>query len=181
MLKIQGENSHFWQWDTGRRLIVDEPTCTKVYFYNTTTEKALAVDVKDVAGVRVAAVPDLLLQSAFPLTAYVVLCDEDKVVTHFALTFPVYPRPKPFGYISTDDEILTWTSLDLRIKALEEGGVPAARIEESVAAYLEKNPVQAGATAEQAAQIEANKKAIEQLQDENATYEQIAQAVSEYL
>jgi hypothetical protein len=169
MLKIQGDYSHFWQWDTGRRLIVDDTACSTVYFYNGTTEKALAVEVKEVNGVRSAAVPDLFLQTARPLTAYVVVLGANKIETRFALTFPVYDRAKPYGYVSTDDEILLWADLDERLRALEEGGVPADRIDEAVEEYLGAHPVQAGATAEQAAQIQANKEAIEQLRQQGGT------------
>lgn len=56
------------------------------------------------------------------------------------------------------------------------GTVTPEQIQAAVDAYLEENPVQAGATEEQAAQIEANKEAIEQLQDdlgEDMTYEEM--------
>ena len=44
------------------------------------------------------------------------------------------------------------------------GGVSDEQIGNAVSAYLTENPVEAGATAKQAAQIEANKTAIEELQ-----------------
>lgn len=53
-----------------------------------------------------------------------------------------------------------------RLDTLESsGGVSSEQIANAVAAYLEKNPVESGATAEQAAQIEANRKAIEALKE----------------
>ena len=45
----------------------------------------------------------------------------------------------------------------------ESGGVSSDAIAAAVEAYLTEHPVEAGATAEQAAQIEANRKAIEEL------------------
>lgn len=50
------------------------------------------------------------------------------------------------------------------------GTVTPEQIQAAVDAYLEENPVQAGATEEQAAQIEANKDAIEQIQQDSERY-----------
>ena len=52
-----------------------------------------------------------------------------------------------------------------RLDTLEQegGGVSAEAIAAAVAAYLTEHPVEPGATAEQAAQIEANRQAIEEL------------------
>jgi long-subunit acyl-CoA synthetase (AMP-forming) len=52
--------------------------------------------------------------------------------------------------------LLSYQQLDVRLNALEGEGLSKA-----VADYLEKNPVQAGATAEEAAQIQRNKENIE--------------------
>ena len=53
----------------------------------------------------------------------------------------------------------------LRLSKLEtSGGVTDEQIANALSAYLAENPVQPGATQEQAEQIEANKKAIEELQ-----------------
>ena len=56
-------------------------------------------------------------------------------------------------------------SILLRLNTLENmGGVSDEQIENAVNAYLTKHPVEAGATAEQAAQIQKNKEDIEELQ-----------------
>lgn len=57
----------------------------------------------------------------------------------------------------------------LRLNKLEStGGVSDEQIGNAVNDYLTKNPIQPGATQEQAEQIEANKKAIEELQQNGA-------------
>lgn len=56
-------------------------------------------------------------------------------------------------------------SILLRLNTLEStGGVSDEQIENAVNAYLTEHPVEAGATAEQAAQIQKNKEDIEELQ-----------------
>lgn len=56
------------------------------------------------------------------------------------------------------------------------------QIQEAVDTYLEENPVEAGATEEQAAQIEENKEAIEQLQEDSKSYlTEIPEATTESL
>lgn len=74
----------------------------------------------------------------------------------------------------------------VRLDIVEQGGVSDERIAQALSDYLMENPVQAGATAEQAAQIEANKQAIEDLQNNSnsggtVTDEQIASAVAAYM
>lgn len=50
-------------------------------------------------------------------------------------------------------------------KAAIAGNVTPEQIQAAVDSYLDKNPVETGVTAEQAAQIQANKEAIEAIQD----------------
>lgn len=61
-----------------------------------------------------------------------------------------------------------YAALDKRVEALEKTGLPGTITDEQVAAavesYLEENPVQPGATPEQAAQIQANTDALEALE-----------------
>ena len=56
----------------------------------------------------------------------------------------------------TQTEVLSYQQLDTRLSALEGEGLSKA-----VADYLEENPVETGATEEQAAQIQRNKESIE--------------------
>lgn len=53
-------------------------------------------------------------------------------------------------------------------RQIASGGATPEQIQEYVESYLSENPVQAGATAEQAAQIEANRLAIHELQENNS-------------
>lgn len=147
MLKIQGGDSHFWQWDVGRRLIVDDPGCSEVHFSNGTTEKAPIVDVREEDGIRVAVVPAILLQTAKPLTAFAVAMGENGSITRVAVTFPVYDRPVPDDYVCSEDEIKRWSDLDERVSKLEKGGVTGGgggidpeAIQEALEEYLAENP-----------------------------------------
>lgn len=77
----------------------------------------------------------------------------------------------PSGDESTDPQLPVWAQLEERIEDLEENGtgtVDQEQVAQAVAEYMSENPIEKGATKEQAAQIQANTEAIEELR-ENAS------------
>lgn len=165
-----------WQWDIGRRLVVDDTVCCQVHFNNGTTEEALAVEVHEQDGQRWVNVPNILLQSARNLIVYTYKKDSNGAQTRQSQVFNVYARRKPADYVYTETEILTYHALDERLKELEGEGLANA-----VAEYLKENPVQAGATAEEAAQIAQNKQDIETLNREKLDASKLPEAVNDAL
>lgn len=118
-LKIKGEFPHFWQWDLDRQLIVDDAACGEVHFCNGTTESAPVCEVYEKDGLRLVDVPNVLLQSANTLTAY--MCAGECQTKH-QQSFRVLPRTKPADYVYTETEVKSWAALDERVRALEENG-----------------------------------------------------------
>jgi hypothetical protein len=127
-------------------------------------------------GVRFVNVPNILLQNEGALTAYLCSRTNDGIETRLSRHFPVRPRAKPESYVYTETEVLNYTYLDNRLKDLEGEGLANA-----VADYLKENPVQAGATAEEAAQIQQNKADIEQLAQDKLDASELPEAVNEAL
>lgn len=176
-LKIGSGRNCFYQWDTGQILIIEgAESCNEVHFCNGQMETALICRIREEDGQRVADVPNILLQRDMSVTAYLFCYGADGTETRHAKRFDVLPRPKPESYVYTQTEILTYSYLDQRLKDLEGEGLAGA-----VADYLEKNPVQAGATVEEAAQIARNTENIEQLSADKLDAGKLPQAVNDAL
>ena len=138
-LQVLGPKPYFWQWDTGQKLVVDNRDCGEVHFDNGTTDNALVVQIKsDQDGNRVAEVPNILLQTAKPLRAYLFQETENGAMTSTLYTFQVIPRLKPEDYVYTETEVLAYSNIDKRVRALEEGLDEQAAI--AVQEYIAKNP-----------------------------------------
>lgn len=168
---------HFYQWDTGQQLaVIHEEGCEEVHFCHNGDEAALVCPIREAEGKRVVDVPNILLQRAGTLMAY--LSEETETGERIRKTnsFCVKPRPKPEDYIYTETEALNYTSLSNRLEKLEGEGISQA-----VEDYLKENPVEAGATAEEAAQIRQNKEDIEQLSQDKLDAAALPEAVSDAL
>lgn len=176
-LRIKGGRSFFYQWDSGQTVVVEhEGTIHEVQFAHKGDENALTAIAKSIENGVEANVPNILLRSAEDIFAYLVFRDEDGTETRKAVRIPVLARPKPEIYVYTETEVLNYAYLDERLKELEGEGLANA-----VADYLEKNPPQAGATKEEAEQIEQNKADIEQLAQEKLDADKLPEAVNDAL
>lgn len=133
----------FYQWDTGQYLIVDGADgCNEVHFSNRNTTNAPVVKIRDQDGVMVVDVPNFLLQEAIMFTAFLFYRNEDQTETRYSQTFLVLPRPKPESYVYTETEVLNYSSLDARIRELEEDDtVDPEAIAEGVEKYMSENPI----------------------------------------
>jgi hypothetical protein len=167
-----------YQWDTGRKVKValDNKPVSEVHFCTLGDENALVALPYEVDGNIVANIPNILLQNNGAVCVYIVSATENGERTIGKRTFAVASRAKPEGYIYTETEVLNYTLLDNRLKNLEGEGLAQA-----VADYLEENPVEAGATAEEAAQIDQNKQDIEKLSTDKLNADQLPEAVNDAL
>lgn len=157
MFKIEDGRKQFYQWDLDRRLIIEDNSVTQVHFCNRTDDCSLVCEVFEENGLHLVNVPNILLQMAWRINVYAY---DSNYTKHYAL-FNIVARSKPADYVYTETEVLNYNTLLERINAVEED------IGEVVKEYLEENPieVEAGATAEEAAQIAANTAAIKELQE----------------
>jgi hypothetical protein len=143
MLKLENGTNSFYQWDLDQRFIVTEiEGPATIHFWQEGLEHALEVDPYDEGGQTMAEVPNILLQKASPVTAYIYRKDIG-AYTSYKRVFQVFEREKPAGYVYTETEARTWDALDERIKTLEENGTGGADI--TVDDHLDNNstnPVQ---------------------------------------
>lgn len=161
MFKIADGREHFYQWDYDCQLIVTDPV-SQVHFCNRTSTEALVLDVYEDHGQILVDVPNILLQDNWDMNVYAY----DDNYTKYEVAFKIYPRNKPADYVYTETEVATWEKLEQRMDEIE-ATVTAEGIAKAVDNYLQENPIEAGATAEEAAQIEANTAAIEELKNAN--------------
>lgn len=140
-LRIIGPRPYFWQWDTGQKLEVTDTECGEVHYCNGTGECALVVPIKTAAeGTRYAEVPNILLQAAKSINAYLYRRNPDGAETVTLYRFPVMARNRPEEYVYTETEVLNYNSLVARIDQIERNGVSDAQIAAAVEAYLAENP-----------------------------------------
>ena len=128
LLKINGPKSYFWQWDLDRQLVVGEDTCGEVHFCNGTTDTAPVCEIYEKDGLRLVNVPNIFLQTAKPLTAYLYRKGNDGSLTRHQQSFSVVARNKPDGYVYTETEVKTWEALEDRVKAIEENHSDAEQL-----------------------------------------------------
>lgn len=169
IIKIEVINGILYQWDNGRqiRIISPDEAVSEVHFANLNDKEALVVGPKEIDGVIVCDIPNILLQSGAGIIVYIMNCSEEIERTIAYRQLYVSNRQKPKNYVYTETEVKSYTTLEKRIEILEKsGGVSDEKIENVVKEYLDKNPVAVGATAEQAAQIEKNKQDISKISEQ---------------
>lgn len=125
---ISIDREMLWQWDYGQRVqLHDVPVGTAVHFSNAAIKpNALVTEAYEDGECVYANIPNILLQTAGTLTAYIYLEDGDEGHTEYRKMFIVRDREKPDDYVYTEDDVKTWVSLEERIKVLEESGGGAA-------------------------------------------------------
>lgn len=120
-LKIGRDRERLYQWDTGQILVVeDEGLCRQVHYCRLEDESALVCPIREEEGLRVADVPNILLQKAGAFRAYLYDLGEDGTETRFVKSFTVTARPKPEDYVYTETEVMQYQKLEERIRALEQ-------------------------------------------------------------
>lgn len=166
MFKILDGRNKFYQWDKNRKLIVEDKSINEVHFCNRYGNTSIIRNTYEVEGLTLVDVPNVILQESFALHVYAF----DAEYTKQEDVFNIVARTKPEDYINTEEDIRLWDELAEKLIDLENK-VDGEGIQAAVIQYLTDNPPEAGATREEAAQIEQNKTDIEELQREVAAIE----------
>lgn len=127
MIKVKEKNGkqYIYQYDTGREVIITPEegyTVDSIEYFNNTTDLAPIGIIREVDGVLLSYIPNSFLQSENTIQVYLVMHDEEERQTIEYKDITVIPRAKPADYVLEPDAVLTWHSLDERLKILEEGG-----------------------------------------------------------
>jgi hypothetical protein len=142
LFKIYDGRSQFYQWDIDRKLIVEDATINEVHFCNRTDECSLICEVYDLDGLRVADVPNILLQDNWRINVYAY----DTNYTKHSEVFEVVKRSKPADYIYTETEIKNYDDLAARVDEIEKNGISDEAVEQAVEKYLEENDIKVDLT-----------------------------------
>ena len=137
MFKIYDGRETFYQWDINQKLIVSDDSITEVHFSNRTDNLSLVRDIYNEGDLRVVFVPNVLLQTNWPIKVYAYRKDHTEV----SQTFKVIEKAKPQDYVYTPDEVKTWEELNDRVTALEKSGVSPEVIAKAVEDYLAEHPI----------------------------------------
>lgn len=114
MLALNDGRSELWQWDTGRKLIVDAE-CSQVHFSNKVFGRSIDVDVVD----GLAIIPDILLQTDKELTAWAFVGTDENGYTKISKVLKVNKRNKPADYVFTPQDQTTLQEISERLENLE--------------------------------------------------------------
>ena len=137
MFKIYDGRETFYQWDINQKLIVADDSITEVHFSNRSDNLSLVRDIYNEGDLRVVFVPNVLLQTNWPIKVYAYRKDHTEV----SETFKVIAKAKPEDYVYTPDEVRTWEELNDRVTALEKSGVSPEAIAKAVEDYLAEHPI----------------------------------------
>lgn len=132
MFKIYDGRDRFYQWDLDRKVIVEDESITQVHFCNRTDDCSLVCEVYELDGVRVADVPNILLQDNWNINVYAY----DRTYTKFCAVYGVEKRSKPADYVYTETETLNYNTLLEKLNGIE------TNIGEEVQKYMDENPVE---------------------------------------
>ena len=116
MFKILDGRDELFQWDINRQIIVSDASIDAVHYSNRTDDSALVVEVKEKNGLRVADIPNILLQESWDINVYG-YCDG--YYTKQAARIKVKPRTKPESYVYTETEVLNYNTIMEKIDTIE--------------------------------------------------------------
>lgn len=165
MFTIYDGRKSFYQWDVNQKIVVDNLNC-EIHFKHVGSSNAIICKPYKFENKIVVNVPNILLQESGSIVFWVFVNGEYTMETG---KFNVTSRQKPADYVFTELEHLEYRKLNERIDAIEGGSISDETVERAIEAYLDENPIEAGATEAEAAQIEQNRKDIAELKESGGT------------
>ncbi len=115
-IKLADGRGELYQWDTSRKVVVDDETIKQVHYQNRFYGRTIDVDVSG----GFAIIPDRLLQSCSPLVVFAWSGNPDDGYTKIEKTFEVNRRNKPSDYVFTPVDQKTLDDLQKQIGDLAD-------------------------------------------------------------
>lgn len=110
-IKLADGRGELYQWDTGRKVVIDDETVKQVHYQNRFYGRTIDVDVSN----GTAIIPDKLLQSFAPLVVFAWAGSAEDGYTKIEKTFEVHKRNKPADYVFTPVDQKTLDDLQKQI------------------------------------------------------------------
>lgn len=110
-ITLDDGRTELWQWDTGRKIVVDDKSVSEVHFSKYSSNQAITREVID----GKAEIPNFLLQDTHAVTVYAYSGSTESGYTMAEKTFNIAKKPKPANYVETkaDQAILAKLKADI--------------------------------------------------------------------
>jgi hypothetical protein len=115
-IELADGRGELYQWDTGRKVVIDDESIKRVHYQNRFYGRTIDVDVSG----GFAIIPDRLLQSCSPLTVFAWSGNPDDGYTKIEKTFEVNRRNRPSDYVFTPVDQKTLDNLQEQIGDLAD-------------------------------------------------------------
>lgn len=106
MFSILDGRDFLYQWDTDRKLIVNDKNIKQVHFTNQVINNALVCEGYELGGTWVVNVPNILLQDNLDITVYAFGDNHTK----YEKVIEVKSKSKPDDYVYTETEVFDFNS-----------------------------------------------------------------------
>ena len=115
-ITLDDGRTELWQWDTGRKIVVDDKSVSEVHFSKYSSNQAITREVVN----GKAEIPNFLLQDTHAVTVYAYAGSVENGYTMAEKTFNVVKKPKPANYVETEEDKAILAKLKAAIGDLSE-------------------------------------------------------------
>lgn len=115
-ITLDDGRTELWQWDTGRKIVVDDKSVSEVHYSKYSSTQAITIEVID----GKAEIPNFLLQDTHAVTVYAYSGSIENGYTMAEKTFNVAKKPKPSNYVETEEDKAILAKLKAEIGDLSE-------------------------------------------------------------
>ena len=115
-ITLDDGRTELWQWDTGRKIVVDDKSVSEVHYSKYSSTKAITREVIN----GKAEIPNYLLQDTHDVTLYAYSGSIENGYTMAEKTFNVIKKPKPANYVETEEDKAILAKLKEEIGDLSE-------------------------------------------------------------
>lgn len=115
-ITLDDGRTELWQWDTGRKIVVDDKSVSEVHYSKYSSTQAITRKVID----GKAEIPNFLLQDTHAITVYAYSGSIENGYTMAEKTFNVIKKPKPANYVETEEDQAILAKLKAEIGNLDD-------------------------------------------------------------
>lgn len=115
-ITLDDGRTELWQWDTGRKIVVDDKSVSEVHYSKYSSTQAITREVID----GKAEIPNFLLQDTHAVTVYAYSGSIENGYTMAEKIFNVVKKPKPANYVETEEDKAILAKLKEEIGDLSE-------------------------------------------------------------
>ena len=115
-ITLDDGRTELWQWDTGRKIVVDDKSVSEVHYSKYSSTQAITREVIN----GKAEIPNFLLQDTHAVTVYAYSGSIENGCTVAEKTFNVVKKPKPANYVETEEDKAILAKLKAAIGDLSE-------------------------------------------------------------